>query len=158
MEKITLETPVIDLMLSNLAYERRRIAEAKHRRMQMEEELRALPEYQYLLEVEQEAAAEVDRVDAQIREWGVSEYTRLGSKAPHAAVKIRVETELIYGYQAATEWARKNLPAAFTLDTKLFEAYAKSAAKTNPVPCVTIETKPRATIARDLSDYITDEL
>lgn len=99
------------------------------------------------------AKANVADAEAAVRERAVGIYAKTGDKAPHGAVKIKIYTVLDYGPADALDYAREHLPQALKLVKRTFE----QAAKVLELDFVTITQEPRATIARDLSEYLPED-
>jgi hypothetical protein len=83
----------------------------------------------------------------------VEAFDETGKTHPHPAVTIKQFTVLVYTADDALEYAREHLPQALKLDKHVFERVAKAAQP----PFVLFTKEPRATIARDLSEYVTDK-
>jgi len=88
-----------------------------------------------------------------VRLLALEAYNENGDKGPHAAIKVKMYTVLAYEERDALDFCRDMLPDALRLDKRTFE----KAAKTLPLDFVTITEEPRATIARDLSEYAEQE-
>jgi hypothetical protein len=141
-------------LLAKLAAQRLTLATAKEMKTAMVKTFEETPSFQAIQNNITAATAQVDELSVQLRELAIHDYWTTGSKKPHPAMGIRVTTVLEYGPSEAEDWARINLPAALTLNKSVFETYAKTMAKVNPVPFVFIDDKPTATIATDLSEYL----
>jgi len=83
--------------------------------------------------------------EAQLREHGLSLYTKTGDKAPCPGVGIRSMTRLQYDAADALKWA-KHHDVALALDKSTFEKIAR----VTPPEFVEIIVEPQATIATDL--------
>jgi len=138
-----------------LAYARRAEAEYKAEIAEAEEELKADPLYQYverrreLLRVARSDAA--DALEA-VRKEALATYGEDGDTQPHPAVKIKLYTVVGYERKQALEYCHEHLPQALEvkLNEKVFEGVAKAAG----LDFVTVAKEPRATVARDLSEYL----
>ena len=73
-----------------------------------------------------------------------------GKSEIHPAIQIKEYTVLEYDEKSALDYCRQHLPKALKLVKKPFEAVAKVA----ELDFVTIRKEPRATIKRDLSEYV----
>ena len=60
-----------------------------------------------------------------------------------------------YAPALALAWCRRHLPEAIVLDARLFEKHAKAISATAAIGFVKITKEPQATIASDLSSYLT---
>ena len=89
-----------------------------------------------------------------VRELALAAYNEAGNKNPHTAVKIKMYTVLAYDEKEALDFCRDCMPDALKLDRHAFEKVAKDSPL---VDFVTITKEPRATIARDLSEYAEQE-
>lgn len=102
------------------------------------------------------AVAKVDVKDAEadVRKAALAVYTENGDTAPHQTVRIKLFTVLEYDDSEAHAYARQNFPHALKLDKRAFEKVAKVIEP----DFVTITKQPRATIARDLSEWLVGEM
>ena len=92
------------------------------------------------------AKADVEDAEQTVREAALALYHRDGSKKPHEAVQVKMYTTLTYDPDDAIGYCIKALPDALKLDKRIFEKVAKVALP----DFVTIETEPRASIARKI--------
>jgi len=93
-------------------------------------------------------------VEALLRETTIKVYQDTGNKAPAKGVGIREMTKLDYDPKEAFDWAVEH-KVCLKLDTATFDKMSKLASETKP-GFVKITTEPQATIATDLSKYITE--
>jgi hypothetical protein len=110
-----------------------------------------------LLAIEEQVSelkAHAKKLDSQIRDHVVVIYESTGQRHPHPAVGIRVYTKLRYDTDEALHWSQHHLHAALKLNKRFFEKHARAVAETQPIPFVTIEESPSATISIDLSEYV----
>ena len=139
--------------VAHLAYYRSVVAERKVLLIEAEAELHASPLWQ---QVEARRGslnqAKSKQADAEIavRQEAMAVFAETGNKAPHPAIKIKVYTVLEYRDEDAIDYAREHLPEALKLDRRIFIRAAKAVA----MNFVAILSEPRATIARDLSEYL----
>lgn len=98
----------------------------------------------------QSMRADQAKAEAEIRRQALTAYRETGDKAPHPAIKIKDFTVLDYNDGEALDYARVYIPRAVKLVKRKFE----QAAKVLEPDFVTITKEPRATIARDLSEYL----
>ena len=146
-------------LIVRLAQARARLNEAKSAREALLAAVTDSADYKLQLEFITQAQADIETATAAIKDEALGAWTATGSKKPHPAIGIKVMTKLVYGYTEATDWAKDNAPAMLTLDAKLFEAFAKTAAaKKQPLSFVGYNEVPTVTIASDLSEYMTDPL
>lgn len=97
-----------------------------------------------------DAQAEADVLDAQIRIVALEEHAVTGVKQVHPAVMVKGFTTLSYDQDAALEYCREHLPKALKLHVPTF----KKAAKVLDLDFVTISTTAKATVRRDLSAWL----
>ena len=142
------------LLLSQLAIQRQRAAAAKAAKEKLLEAVYASPEYQAALSESADANEQMAILETAIHQDGLTAYIQSGDKKPFDGVTVKVFTRLKYDLVTALDWSRKNRPELLTLDTRLFEQYAKGVAGSVPVPCVEMVTEPRVQIAADLSKFI----
>jgi hypothetical protein len=138
-------------LLSKLAAHRLTLATAKEMQGALVKTFEETPSYLAVSANISDATIQIDELSKQLREIALADYKATGSKKPHPAMGIRVNTKVVYDPKQAETWAKENLPTAFTFDTKFFEVYVKNVAD---VPCATIKQVPTATIATDLSEYL----
>lgn len=91
-----------------------------------------------------------------IRDAAVCAFVDTGQKQPVAGVVIKHFTALVYAVDAATNWARANMPTLLALDKVRFEKAARAGILSPDAP-VSIIDDPRAQIASDLSGYLEEE-
>lgn len=87
-----------------------------------------------------------------LRDTTIKIFNDTGNKAPAPGVGIRELTKLDYDPQTAFTWATEH-KVALKLDTSTFEKIAKA----SPPDFVKTLTVPQATIATDLSKYLTND-
>jgi hypothetical protein len=106
------------------------------------------------------AKADVEDATAAVRRAGVEVFEETGMTRPHPAVQIKRYKVLDYDADEALNYARFYLPQALKLDRRIFEKIAvtliEEFAKAE-LDFVAISKEPRATIARDLSEYVTKD-
>ena len=90
--------------------------------------------------------------DALLRDMAIKVFNDTGNKTPAPGVGIREITRLDYDPQVAFLWATEH-KVALKLDTPTFEKIAKA----SPPDFVKSLVVPQATIATDLSKYLTNE-
>jgi len=89
-----------------------------------------------------------------VRSTAEEHYNGTGEKEAWAGVKIKLYTVVEYDVKEAEQWAKENAPYMLLLNHHAFE----KAAKVNLTGMVaTVKKEPRATIARDLSQYLPSE-
>lgn len=138
-------------MLRELAQERKAMRTAQEIIAEREAALAETPEGKQLTEYRAILAgikARCDAADAKVRELALAAFAENGSKQPSKWVTIRVNKRLRYDRTEASEWARVNAPAFFTLDVKAFE---KAALSLPGAPVEVIE-EPSVAVASDLAD------
>jgi len=104
-----------------------------------------------LMEQLANAETEVTEQEALLRELTIKAYNETGSKAPAPGVGIRELTKLDYDPKEALKWALEH-KIALSLDKKTFEGFAK----TTPLDFVAVTEELQATIATDLTQYLTE--
>ena len=96
------------------------------------------------------AKANVLSDEAMVREQALGIYKETGDKHPHPCIAIKMYTVLDYDDGTALDYARVYIPRAVKLVKSTFE----KAAKVLELDFVVVRQEPRATIARDLSEYL----
>ena len=91
----------------------------------------------------------VAELDAKVRAAAVAQFADTQNKKPVEGVTVQVTNVLRYKSEEALEWAKES-GLCLALDSKAFEKIAKA----TPIPCVTLATEVKATIATDLSLYL----
>lgn len=99
------------------------------------------------------AKADAKDAEADVRKAALEAYIMTDDPRPHSAVQIKMYTVLEYNLGDAMGYAREHLPQALKLDVRTFE----KAAKAIELDFVRAVKQPRATIARDLSEWETSE-
>jgi len=99
----------------------------------------------------------IETLKDKIRELALESYGKDGNKNPHNAVAIKIITGLGIDTVKAIEYAKRELPQALTLDTRVFTKIVKALPDEKVPDCVTITKSPRAEIARDLSAFLVKE-
>ena len=140
-----------------LAQHQQRAAEAKEHMKKLQDELEASENWKYWAKLLGEANKQVCKVDNSLRKNVIATYEETGEKKPHPACGVRLTTKMRYVDADAITWCRENLPAALSLNRRLFEKHAKGVAETAPIPGVAFIKEPKATIAKDLSVYLKDQ-
>lgn len=108
------------------------------------------------LEEHNKARTRAREREAVVRAIAVDLYHRgEGGKRPHKNVGIRVEHVPQYDKSAALRWATEK-GVALALNKKAFEALVKADA--DAIPCATLVDTPKATISKDLSALLEEEL
>lgn len=136
-----------------LASRRQIETEYKVKIAQAQAALETTDAWQYLEQLRRHlegARADVGLTTAEVRKQALAIYDETGSKSPHPAVKVKMYTVLKYNLAEALNYAREHLPKAVKLDKRAFE----KAAKAIEPDFVTINQEPRASIARNLDEYI----
>jgi len=105
-----------------------------------------------LIQSYKDAQDAVAQAEECVRTATLAEFERTGSKAPAPCVGVRVMTRLVYDANTALAWAREH-DMALSLDKRAFEKVAKA----SPPEFVEIVQEPSATIAVDLSAYLTPD-
>jgi len=85
-------------------------------------------------------------------------YAHTGNKKPAPGVGVRVSRSLVYDELQARDYCIANLAEALKLDKRAFEKYANGVSEVKPLEFVTITETPSATIASDLSEYLSQTL
>lgn len=129
--------------IERVALMRNEAAEAKHRVA----EARAIWEEANanLLAEEKGSRDDLEKEEAALRAMALAEFRETGEKKPGPGLSVSIGTRLHYEPAEALAWA-KRMEIALALDTKAFEAVAK----TTPLPFVTVEDEPKVSVARDL--------
>ena len=143
--------------LKELAEANLRLANLKEQRECVEEERQKSPWYAQMQSILEDMALETETVDAlrsEINALTIDDYLQTGNKKPAPGVGIRINTSLLYDSGRAFDYCVANLTEAIVLDKKVFEKYAKGVSEVKPLDFVTIEEKPTATIASDLTEYL----
>jgi NAD+--asparagine ADP-ribosyltransferase len=142
----------LDELIQKLAYHRNIEAEYKQEIEDVKAEIKA--SYGHILERVESllgvAKADVADAEADVRKAALATYGENGEKQVHPAVTVKVFTVLDYSLSDALEYARQHLPKALKLDKRSFEKVAKAA----ELDFVAVSEEPRATISRDLSNYL----
>jgi len=112
-------------------------------------------EYKTLEELKRVRNAEIQMLDEQIRYEAICYYMETGDKKPIEGVGIRVMTKVNYDEHKATDWCTTNLPAALTVNKKVFEKIVKEMPEESLPDYISIEEQPSATISSDLSYWQT---
>jgi len=139
--------------IKRLAYYRLVEAEHKARIAEVRAELEANPLWAYLTKKQERlkaAQAKVADAEQEVRSAALGWYETTSDKKPHPAVQVKLYTTLAYDPQAALDYACEHLPKAIKLDKRAFE----KAAKAIEPDFVAFAQEARATIARDLSEYL----
>lgn len=101
-----------------------------------------------------EAQARVDELTAQVRGEALEAYAVTGNKRPWPGVQIKAYTRVEFDEAEALEWCRERAPALLKLDVPRFK---RAAPHVKGAP-VTTTQEYRATLARDLSGYLREEV
>lgn len=144
----------MDALVRHLAQMRSEYEEARSRVQAAKEAIAASKLGCDLAEAEENVrvlAEFVEGAEQSVRNVALLEYQVDGNTDPHAAVKIKLYTVLDYEAAEALRYCREHLPQALKLDKRSFE----TAAKALVLDFVQIDKEPRATIARDLSVFLT---
>lgn len=96
--------------------------------------------------------ATVTQASQEVREAALTTYEETGEKSPHPAIKVKIYTVLEYSDSEALDYAHRLLPEALKLDKRTFEKVARAIEP----EFVTVTQEARATIARNLSQYLPD--
>jgi ABC-type transporter Mla subunit MlaD len=101
------------------------------------------------------AKSDLDELDAKLRQVALDVYQRTQDAKPFGdrRVQIKQYTTVDYDPDTALDYARQHLRAAVKLDKRKFDRLSKDL----ELDFVTIEQEPRATIARDLSQFLEDD-
>ena len=87
-------------------------------------------------------------IEAEIKTAAIAEYKATGNKNPQDSVTVKIfKTFAIVDAKKVFDWAWKNLPAAFKIDEKKIEKYAKEFGE---VDGTVSGDEPRAQIAANL--------
>ena len=140
--------------INKLAQFKQQRDRAKEMLDEKQQELEADPDYQFYKSMLVECNEQINELDAQIRADAEQHFEITGEKKAHPALGIRMTAVLDYDIQDMKDWCLAFLPQALNLNKRLFEKHAKAVAETAPVPDVTIEQQPKATIAKDLGAYL----
>ena len=108
---------------------------------------RALREAQEELTRRKGVLAEAETL---LRKQALAHFAESGQKTILPGLTIKMMKRLVYDKIEASEWARVNAPAFFTLDVKTFEKAAPSL----PGAPVEVVEEPSAYIAGDLSEWL----
>lgn len=139
--------------IARLAYTRHVVAERETMLAEAEIELHASPlwaRFEDRQESLQRAKGKRTEAEINVRIRALAAYGETGDKTPHPAVKIKMFTVLDYLSYDALDYAREHLPKVLKLHKQAFE----KAARVLELDFVAITQEPRATIARDLSEYL----
>lgn len=145
---------MFDQSIIQLAHYRKMEAQAKEQRRQLVERFENSEEYLKIEEQLKETRAEIKEIDRQIRADAVQHYEITGEKDLHPAIGIRMVTSLDYERDYVFDWCLEHLPLALTINKRFFEKHAKAVSETAPVPGVTIEKIPQATISKNLDPFL----
>lgn len=140
-------------VIAKLAYTRKVEAEYKAEIAQADAAIKETSEWKYLeqrREYLKTVQADVADAEIKVRKEALDIFAETGNNIPHPAVKIKRYTVLDYKEADAIEYAREHLPEAL----KLVRGVFKNAAKVVKMDFVAIRQEPRATIARNLSEYL----
>lgn len=143
-------------LIRRLAEARQTQARCKARQQEMLKELEQSIDWRTLQAFIDDASAQILEYDASIRELAVELHEESGSKTPHPAVKVQMTANLEYPEPAARQWCFQHLPNALYLNKTLFERHAKAILDTAPIEFVFLAHIPRATIAQDLTPYLSE--
>ena len=135
--------------LKNVAWARQELQRATNAKREAlatweEEHADLIGEIKDLSEVTQE-------YELRLRELTIKAYQDTGNKKPVDGVGIRELTKLDYDPKEALKWALEHR-IALSLDKKTFEGFAK----TTPLDFVAVTEELQATIATDLTQYLTE--
>jgi hypothetical protein len=139
--------------VAHLAYRRRVVAEREALLIEEEAKLHASLLWQMVGARQRSLNQAKDKqadAETEVRKEALAAYEETGDKKPHPAVPIKMYTVLEYEEANALDYAREHLPKALKLVKRTFE----KAAKVLELDFVTVTQEPRATIARDLSEYL----
>ena len=142
--------------IARLAYTRSIEAEYKAKVATAEADIKASGLGIYLRQQQdylKTAQADVADAEIEVRKQALAIYTKTGNKVPHPTVKVKIYTMLDYEPADALDYAREHLPKALKIVKREFE----KAAKVLELDFVDFTEEPRATIARDLSEYLSVE-
>ena len=148
---------VLELKLKTLAALNKALEENQIWAEATMDKLQALPEYQRLKKVEEEAKELkelIKNVRQDVQDRALRQYKLDGNKQPAPGVGIRVYKRLSYNPTVALHWSMTNLKTALKLDKKFFEKHAKAVQDTTPLDFVSYYEDPSATISSDLSEYL----
>lgn len=150
-ETMMAEYPTLEQKVTQMALEQIALNDKK----QKLDELRAAWEAENAELIAEVEAREngLKELDQSIRNEAVKLYAQNGNKKPHAAVGIRVYKRTEYNPDAALAWAREHRQDMIALDSKLYDKVLKSDARDPGMPGEVVE-EPRATIAKDLSEFV----
>jgi hypothetical protein len=143
--------------LRELAEARRELASRQDREFRAHEivaEDSNFQAWQAMIADRREQEQHVTSLEGDVRCAAVESYLDTGDKAPAPGITIKTFSRLEYDQVAATNWCRGIMPGLLTLDTKRFERMASQ--DMLPGAPVEIVKEPRATIATDLSSYLTE--
>lgn len=134
------------------------LAQARAEKEKAKEELASWMENPFVKAAQErvkEISSEEARLETQLRDLAVEIYLQDSStKKLNEYVSIRENTELVYSKEQARNWAQDKLPQAITLDTKIFEKYARAVEDVSPLDFVQYDKRPTAAIAKDLSKLL----
>ena len=154
MEEGTMEQQDdLRVALGMCAAARKDVADCEAALKEALEELAQTPLYQAT-----QAAHEILKVlkawksemESSVKRLARARYDADQDKHPIKGVNIKINHRLVYDAKIAQDWCKQNAPFTFKWDAKSFE---EAAAKMDGAP-VTIEDDPQATLASDLSDYL----
>lgn len=122
-----------------------------------DEKVKALPEYQALENIREgkkQQESDIENLRAEVKNLTMEAYLETDNKKPAPGVGIRVLTKYEYDETKAFDYCLHDLPEALKLDARKFEKYVKGVQDVKPLPFVSVEEYPTATIASDLTEYL----
>ena len=141
-----------------LAEQLREVATRRQSRDEAQARVKALraqfeADIEPLVEAAQVAAQACAESEEAARALTVALYEATGNKAPAEGAAIRLTTKLAYDDADALAWAKQTGMALIpeSVDRKALEKIAKA----SPLPFVTVTQEPSATLASDLTAYLT---
>ena len=141
-------------LLKDLAFSRSMIEKGKTWLEQAQKEWEALPEYKKLVEVKAEQKAYQERADAcyeALTTWAEAAYAVDGNKHPIHGVEIDNVTEVsITDENAAKIWVASNAPDILSINMTKFKPIARQM----KLPFTLVTKKDKASINKDLSEYL----
>jgi len=151
------ERPTLENKLAELANARKMAADLKSLAKEARAALEQATTYrcwQDAQEQARQAEAEAMNIEITVRDLAIHHWMITGEKKPAAGIEIKIFQEIRYDAAKALEYAKASLPAALRLDTRTFEAVARTLVKAGAIkeqmPFVDVCEDPRAQISKAL--------
>jgi hypothetical protein len=147
----------LEAALAKLANARERAADLKSLATEARAALEQATIYQRWQDAQEQARqaeAEATDIEIAVRDLAIHYWMITGEKKPASGVEIKIFQEIRYDAAKALEYAKASLPAALRLDTRTFEAVARTLVKAGAIkeqmPFIEVCEDPRAQISKTL--------